>query len=251
MSEMRLRQPGFTYSACGPFTKNKKKEFKEAGDARCIYQNQLDKGCFQHDMAYGDFKDLNRRAATDKVLRDKAFNISKDPKYDGYQRGLASMVYKKTSGSSMKNISNKELAGVLHKPIIRRFNKKKVHPPFIDNTQDGDLADMKLISKFNEGFRFLLCVTDTYSKYAQVIPSKHKKGITITNAFPKNLDQSNRKPNKIWVNKGSEFYNRSMKSWLEKNDLEIYSLYNEGKYFVAERFIRTLKSKTDRYMTSI
>ena len=91
MPEMHLRQPGFTYSACGPFTKNK--EFKETGDSKYIYQNELDKACFQHDMAYGDFKDLIRRTFADKVLRDKAFNIAKDPKDDGYQRGLASMVY--------------------------------------------------------------------------------------------------------------------------------------------------------------
>ena len=96
MPEMHLRQPGFTCSACGPFTKNKEriKKFKETGDSRYIYQNKLDKACFQHDMAYGDFKDLARRTASDKVLRDKAFNIAKNPKYDGYQRGLASMFYK-------------------------------------------------------------------------------------------------------------------------------------------------------------
>ena len=133
MPEMHLRQPGFTYSDCGPFTKNEERiqKFKETVDARYIYQNELDKACFQHDMAYGDFKDLNRRTFADKVLRDKAFNIVKDPKYDGYQRGLASMVYKyfdkKTSGSGIKNenISNKELTEELHKPIIKNFNKKK------------------------------------------------------------------------------------------------------------------------------
>ena len=96
MAEMHLRQPGFTYSACGPFTKNKEriKKFKETGDLRYIHQNELDKACSQHDMAYGDFKDLNRRTTPDKVLRNKAFNIAKDPKYDGYYRGLAPMVYK-------------------------------------------------------------------------------------------------------------------------------------------------------------
>ena len=95
MPEMHLRQTGFTYSACGPFTKNKERiqKFKGAGDSRFIYQNELDKACFHHDVAYRDFKDLNRRTFADKVLRDKAFNISKDPKYDGYQRGFASRVY--------------------------------------------------------------------------------------------------------------------------------------------------------------
>ena len=96
MSEMHLRQPGFTYSACGPFTKKKERiqKFKETGDSRYIYQNELDKAGFQHDMAYGDFKDLTRRTACDKILCDKAFNIAKNSKYNGYQSGLALMVYK-------------------------------------------------------------------------------------------------------------------------------------------------------------
>ena len=96
MPEMHLKQPVFTYSTCGLFTKNKKgiKKFKETGDSRYNFQNELDKACFQQDMAYGDFKDLNRRVAADKVLRDEAFNIAKNPRCDGYQRGLASMVYK-------------------------------------------------------------------------------------------------------------------------------------------------------------
>ena len=92
MPEMHLRRPQFTYSACGPFTKNKERiqKFKETGDAKYIYKNELDKACFQHDIAYGD---LARRNAADKDLSDKAFNIAKDSRYDGYQRGLASMVY--------------------------------------------------------------------------------------------------------------------------------------------------------------
>ena len=93
--EMHLKQPGCTYSACGPFINNKERIqiIKETGDTNYIYKNELDKACFQHDMIYGDFKDLARRTASDKILRDKAFNIAKNPKYDRYQRGLASMVY--------------------------------------------------------------------------------------------------------------------------------------------------------------
>ena len=96
MHEMHLKQPGFTYSARGPFIKNKERiqKFKETGDTRYIYKNESDKACYQHDMAYGDFKDLAKRTVSGKVLRDKAFNIAKYPKYDGYERGLASMVYK-------------------------------------------------------------------------------------------------------------------------------------------------------------
>ena len=96
MREMHLKQPGFTYSACGPFTRNKGRiqKFKETGNTSYIYKNELDKACFEHDVAYRDFKDIARRTASDKVLRDKAFNIAKSPKYSGYQRRLASMVCK-------------------------------------------------------------------------------------------------------------------------------------------------------------
>ena len=132
MPKMHLKQPGFTYSACGPFTKNKERiqKFKETGDTSYIYKNELDKACFQHDMAYGDFKDIARRTASDKVSRDKAFNIAKNPKYDGYQRGLASMVYKffdkrsKGSGANIPLEFNEQLAEELHKTIIRNFKKK-------------------------------------------------------------------------------------------------------------------------------
>ena len=104
--------------------------------------------------------------------------------------------------------------------IIRKFNKRKVHLPFIDSIWDPDLADIQLISKFNKEFRFLLCVIDIYSKYTWDIPWKDKRGILITNSFQKILDESNHKPNKMWVDKGCEFYNRSMKSWLGKNSIE-------------------------------
>ena len=133
---LHLRQPQFVYSACGPFTKNKKRiqKIKETGDTSYIYKNELDEACFQHDMAYGDFKDLAKRTAADKVLRDKAFKIASDQKYDEYQRGSASMVYKffdkKSQGSGFANNSNKEniqLAGELHKPIVRKFKKRKVY----------------------------------------------------------------------------------------------------------------------------
>ena len=110
---------------------------------------------------------------------------------------------------------------------------------------------MQLIKKFNKGFRFLLCVIDFFSKYAWVVPLKDKKGASIVNAFQKILKESDRKPNKIWVDKGSEFYNSSFKKWLKDNDIEMYSIHNEGKSVVAERFIRTLKNKIYKYMTAI
>ena len=110
---------------------------------------------------------------------------------------------------------------------------------------------MQLISKFNKGYRFLLCIIDIFLKYAWVVPLKGKKVVSIVNAFQKILDKSARKPNKLWVDKGSEFYNSSFKKWLKDNDIEIHSVYNEGKSVVAERFIRTLTTKIYKHMTSV
>ena len=164
MPEMHLRQPQFVYSVCGPFTKNKERiqKFKETGDRSYTYKNKLDKACFPYDMAHEDFKDLPKRTAADKVLRNKAFKIATDQKYDGYQRGLASMVYnffdKKSQGSGLaNNKENVQLANELHKPIIKKFNKRKVYSSFKDNIWGVDLADMQLLNKFNKAFRFLLC----------------------------------------------------------------------------------------------
>ena len=129
--------------------------------------------------------------------------LIKIQKYDGYQRGLPSIVYKffdkETSGSGIENenVSDQQFAEELRKPIIKKFKKRKVQSPFIDNIWGADLADMHLISKFNKGFRFLLCVLDIYSKYVCVIPLKDKKSIIIANPFQKILKESNGKLNKI------------------------------------------------------
>ena len=248
MPEMHLRQPQFTYRACGPFTKHKQRiqKFKETADTNYIYKNELDKACFVHDAAYSDSKDLPKRTAADKILKNKAFDIAKVPKYD-----------KKSEGNGAKHVNtklipqNEQLADELHKPIIRKFEKRKVYSAFKDNMWGADLADMQLLSKYNTGIRFLLCVIDIFSKYAWVVPLKDKKGISIVKAFRSILKQSNRKPNKIWVDKGSEFYNAYFKKWLRDNDIVMYLTHNEGKSVVAEKFIRTLKSKIYKYMTSI
>ena len=108
---------------------------------------------------------------------------------------------------------------------------------------------MPSLSRKNKGIKYLLCAIDLYSKYAFVIPLKGKKGTSIVNAFNKIIKQSNRKPNKIWVDQGSEFYNRVFKRWLSDNDIIMYSTFNEGKSVLAERFIRTLKTKLHKRMT--
>ena len=147
---MHLKQPGFTYSACGSFTKNKERieKFMETENTVFIYKKELDKACFQHDMAYSKSKDLVKRTQSDKVLEDKTFKIASDPKYDGYQRGLASMVYKffdkksallnKSSGSVITNESYYQLANELHKPIKTKFKKKKKFIHFLE-TMFGEL----------------------------------------------------------------------------------------------------------------
>ena len=254
MPEMLLRQPQFVYSVCGIFTRHKEriKEFKRTGDTRYIYRNELDKACFQHDSAYEGHKDLINRTKSDKVLRDKAYDIASNPEYDGYQRGLASMVYKffdkKSMGSGIA--SSSILVDELHKPIIKKFNKRKVYSQFKDNIWGVGIADMQSLSRKNKGIKYLLCAIDLYSKYAFVIPLKDKKGISIVNAFDKIIKQSNRKPNKIWVDQGGEFYNNVFKKWLSDNDIIIYSTYNEGKSVIAERFIRTLKNKLYKHTTA-
>ena len=129
-----------------------------------IYKNELNKAFFQHDMAYNKYKDLERRTQSDVVLKNKTFKIASDPKYNGYERGLASMVFKcfdkKKKGSSL------QLADELHKPFIRKFKKRKVYPSFKSNIWGVDLADMQLTSKYNKRTKYLLCVIDLFSKYS-------------------------------------------------------------------------------------
>ena len=280
MPEMHLRQPQFVYSACGPFTRHKEriKELKRTCDTRYFYRNELDKACFQHDSAYANHTDLINRTEAGKVLKDKGYNIASNPEYDGYERGLVSMVYKffdkkSTAGSTAKpsflersslelmgsgfkklknatKSSSSILADELHKPIINKFNKRNVYSQFKDNTWGVDLADIQSLSRKNKGIKYLMCAIDLYSKYAFVIPLKDKKGISIVNAFNEIIKQSNRKRNKIWVDQRGEFYDNVFKKWLSDNDTIMYSTYNEGKLVVAERFIRTLKNKLYKYMTA-
>ena len=152
-SEMHLKWPGFTYSACEIFTRNKERiaKFTQTGNTDFIYRNELAKACCQYDIAYGKSKDLTKRIQLDKFLRDKAFKIAIDPKYDGYQRGLASVVYKfsdkKSIGNGVNAKPNYQLANELHKEIIRKFKKRKVYSSFRDNIWRVDLPGMQSLSK--------------------------------------------------------------------------------------------------------
>ena len=149
----------------------------------------------------------------------------------------------KGGGVNIEVKHNKKLAKELHKPIIRNFKKITVSSEFKDNIWGADLADMQLISKVNKGFRFLLCVIDIFSKYVWVVRLKDEKGVSIADAFQRILAKWRRKPNKIWVDKGSEFYNNSFTKWLKDNNIEIYSIHNDGKSVAAERFVRILRTR--------
>ena len=211
-------------------------------------------------MAYNKFKDLEKRTQSDIVLKNKAFKIASNSKYNGYERGLASMVYKffdkKSKGLGLKEnqgnlLANSQLANELHKPNVRKFKKRKVYSSFKGNIWGVDLADTQLISKHNKGIRHLLCAIDLFGKYDWVVSLNDKEGVRIVNAFQNILTKSNRKPNKIWVDRGSEFYNNVFKKWLKDNDISMYSTYNERKSVVAERFIRTLKNNIYKHMITI
>ena len=128
---------------------------------------------------------------------------------------------------------------------------KKVYSSFRDNILGVGLADMQSLSKYYKGIKYLLCAIDLFSKCLWDIPIKDIKGTSIVNTFKKILSDSNRKPNKIWVDQGSEFHNKSFKDFLKINNIKMYSTCNEGKSVVAERFIRTLKNKISKHMTAI
>ena len=163
---------------------------------------------------------------------------------------MGSGIVRDMAKPSSLECSSSKLADEIHKSVIKKFNKRKLYSQFKDNIWGVDLADMQSLSRKNKGIKYLLCVTDLFRKYAFVVPLKDKKGITIVNAFDKIIKQSKRKPNKIRVDQGSEFYNNNFKKWLSDNNIIMYSTYNEGKSVVAERFIRTLKNKLYKHMTA-
>ena len=193
-------------------------------------------------MAYGKSNDLAKKTQSDKVLTDKAFKIVSDPKYEGYQRGFASMFYnffdRKSSGSGIDVEPNYWLVNELCRQIIRKSKIRKFYSSFRDGIWGVDLADMQSLSKYNKGIKYLICAVDLFSKYA------------IVNAF-ENIISKGRKPNKIWFDQGAEFYNNLFKRFSKINNIEIYSTYNEGKYVVAKRFLRSLINKILKHMTAV
>ena len=246
MPELHLYEPKIGKdSACGSFTKHKQRigQFMKDGRLSHIYKNELDKACFQHDIAYNKYKDLKRRTQSDIVLKNKAYKIAVNPKYDRFQTALASIVWKFFNEKSKKVLSgsgleNEELADELHKPIIKKFKRRKLYSSFKDNIWGVDLADMTLLSTFNKRTKYLLCVIDLFSRYPWVVGLKDNNRASIVNGFQSIFKKSNRKPNKIRIDHGSEFYNNAFKKFEKENDINMYSTHNEGKSVVAERLLK-------------
>ena len=208
MPELHLKQPRLTYSACGPFTKHRERIqiFREIDNLKHLYRNELERTCFTHNAAYSDSKDLAKRIISEKILKDRAYKIARNCKYDGYQRELASMVCKLSDKKARSGvIVNEELAEELHKPIIKIFKKRKVYPRFKDNIWAADLAEMGSSSSKNKNVKYSLCVIDVFTKYVWVKPLKDKNGKAVLNSFIKIVNKSNRKPNILWVDRGREF----------------------------------------------
>ena len=172
--------------------------------------NQLDKACFAHDLA--------KRTISHKISKDWAYKITRNPKYDGYQRGLASMVYKFFDKRPNLRVSvNEDLAKELHKPVVKKFKLKKVYARFKHNIWAAGLAEMGSLSSFNCGNNYLLCIIDVFTKCAWVKPYKDKNCKTILHGFIEIVNESKCLPNKLWVNQGREFYTSPMVKWLEDN----------------------------------
>ena len=150
------------------------------------------------------------------------------------------MVYEFFDKKTGSRISvNEQLAEELHKPVKKKFKRRKVYARFKDNIWAADLAEMASLSSKNKNVRYLLCVIDVFNKYAW----ERKKGKTVLIAFIEMVNKCNRKPNKLWVDQEREFYNKLMQKWFDNNDILMYSTHNEGKSIISEIFIKTLKIK--------
>ena len=188
MPDLHSKQPGFTYSACGPFTKHREriKKFRETGKLKHLYRNEIDKACFAHDAAYSDSKDVAKRIISDKILRDRAYEIARNLAYDEYKKSLASMVYKFFDNKTRSRANlNDQLAEESHKPVIKKLKRRKVYAIFKDNIWATDLAEMESLSSKNKNVKYLLCVIDVFTKYAWVKTLRDKKGKTVLNVLLK------------------------------------------------------------------
>ena len=186
ISKLHLRQPGFTYSACGPFTEHRQriKKIRETGNLKRLCRSESHKACYLHNAAYSDSKDMAKGTISDKIRKDRHFQIDMNRNYDGYQRALASMVYKFFDKKTGLRVSvNEHLAEELHKPVIKKFKRRKVYARFKGNIWAANVAERESLSSKNKNFKYLLYVINVFTKYAWVKPLKDKKGRTVLTAF--------------------------------------------------------------------
>ena len=177
MPALHLKEPEFTYSLCESFTKHCERiqKFRETCNLKHFYRNDLHKSCFAHDVAYSDSKDLVKRTISDKILKDRAYEISRNCKYDGYQGASADMIYKFFDNKTGSGISvNEQLAEELYKPVIKKFKRTNINARFKHKILAADLPEMELLSSKNKNVKYLLCVIDCFTKYAWVKPLKDK-----------------------------------------------------------------------------
>ena len=229
------------YSACGPGTKHKDRieKYIQTGDTSHIFKNELDKHCFYHDSVYEKHKDVPNRQVADKKLMDGAFQIASDESKNGYERMLASMIYKFFDKKIQMGQGVKEdiLADELHKPIRHNFTRRRVNVYKPNDILAVDLVDM--VNNRDEGYRYILTAQDIFTKYSFAIPLKTKKAEELIKAF-KSIFKTH-KFAKIWTDQETGIYSTQFQEFLLSENVGLYSTASEIKVSVIERFNRTLK----------
>ena len=211
--------------------------------------NAVDAISMRHDICYRDHPD-NKHGCDDKMLQELTILKPKDIREKIDRRLIKTIIgAKRKMGWGIVKWSN-ELANELHKPIRHKFPKRKVFTKNVDDIWAADLVEMNKLSKFNKGYKYLLTVIDVFSKYGWIIPLKNKTGVSVANGLKMIFKQDNRKPSRIWTDKGKEFYNKTVKSLLEKDNILLYSTENEEKSSVVERWNRTMKRNMWKYFTA-
>ena len=223
--------------------------------------NAVDAISMKHDICYRDHgkKIRGKQNCDEEMLKEIAVLKPKNVR-ERIDRKVVQQIMgvKHRMGWGLKGSTNNstihwtnELADELHKPIRRMFEKRKVFAKTVDDIWTADLVEMAPLSKFNKGYKYLLMIIDVFSKYGWIVPLKTKTGVAVTHAFKEVFQKSGRIPTRLWTDKGKEFYNKSMKDLLRKNNnIILYSTENEEKSSVAERWNRTMKRNMWKYFTA-
>jgi Phospholipase A2-like domain len=215
--------------------------------------DRVDEAAYRHDMAYSAFPDTKMRNVADRVMVSELNEIPNPTIRERVERAVIKPILSTKAnfglGLSKKSKNLKwtdELADELHKPVTKHFRKRRVEVRGVDKIWAADLVDMQAFSEYNNGFKYLLCVIDNFSKYGWIVMLKDKSGKSVAHAFEK-IFSLGRKPEKLWVDKGKEFYNKDVKALGIELGFELYSTENEEKSCVVERWNRTMKEKMFKY----